>query len=207
MEAIAQRVMIAVPAKSDRGVDFDAPRQPLGLSEIGHALGDGIPVIGLKTWDMSRSGDTDDGVSFEHGVEMFDAVIDQELSPVKKVTTAEALTVRTNLAEADLERLALAISGAAFSTIAAASAQSGQDVIKIGGGPLVVKALGFEGKSPEGGFRVIFVHRVVATEAVTKSYKKGEKTMYPVAFAALADVAKAAGEKLVTINDWTSAAL
>ena len=32
------------------------------LSEIGHALGDGIPVIGLKTWDMSRSGDTDDGV-------------------------------------------------------------------------------------------------------------------------------------------------
>ena len=32
------------------------------LSEIGHALGDGIPVIGLKTWDMSRSGDTDGGV-------------------------------------------------------------------------------------------------------------------------------------------------
>ncbi len=32
------------------------------LSEIGHALGDGIPVIGLKTLDMSRSGDVDDGV-------------------------------------------------------------------------------------------------------------------------------------------------
>ncbi len=32
------------------------------LSEIGHALGDGIPVIGLKTWDLSRSGDSDDGV-------------------------------------------------------------------------------------------------------------------------------------------------
>ncbi len=32
------------------------------LSEIGHALGDGIPVIGLKTWAMSRSGGDDDGV-------------------------------------------------------------------------------------------------------------------------------------------------
>ena len=27
------------------------------LSEIGHALGDGIPVIGLKTWELSRNGD------------------------------------------------------------------------------------------------------------------------------------------------------
>lgn len=32
------------------------------LSEIGHALSDGIPVIGLKTWAMSRSGRDDDGV-------------------------------------------------------------------------------------------------------------------------------------------------
>ena len=32
------------------------------LSEIGHALSDGIPVIGLKTWAMSRSGHDDDGV-------------------------------------------------------------------------------------------------------------------------------------------------
>lgn len=27
------------------------------LSEIGHALGDGIPVVGLKTWELSRNGD------------------------------------------------------------------------------------------------------------------------------------------------------
>ena len=27
------------------------------LSEIGHALGDGIPVVGLRTWDLSRNGD------------------------------------------------------------------------------------------------------------------------------------------------------
>ncbi len=29
------------------------------LSEIGHALGDGIPVIGLNTWELSRTGQKD----------------------------------------------------------------------------------------------------------------------------------------------------
>lgn len=30
------------------------------LSEIGHALGDGVPVIGLETWELTRSGETAD---------------------------------------------------------------------------------------------------------------------------------------------------
>tara|TARA_Y100000590_G_scaffold160987_1_gene184581 strand:+ start:15303 stop:15800 length:498 start_codon:yes stop_codon:yes gene_type:complete len=32
------------------------------LSEIGHALGDDIPVIGLKTWALSRNDTTDDKI-------------------------------------------------------------------------------------------------------------------------------------------------
>ena len=32
------------------------------LSEIGHALGDGIPVIGLHTWTNSRNGREDSGI-------------------------------------------------------------------------------------------------------------------------------------------------
>ena len=32
------------------------------LSEIGHALGDGIPVVGLKTWSLSRNGQPDRGI-------------------------------------------------------------------------------------------------------------------------------------------------
>ena len=31
------------------------------LSEIGHALGDGIPVVGLETWELTRSGEDPDG--------------------------------------------------------------------------------------------------------------------------------------------------
>jgi uncharacterized protein (TIGR00725 family) len=32
------------------------------LSEISHALGDGIPVIGLSTWSFSRNGNVDAGM-------------------------------------------------------------------------------------------------------------------------------------------------
>ena len=32
------------------------------LSEIGHALRNGIPVIGLKTWSLSRKGQLDSSI-------------------------------------------------------------------------------------------------------------------------------------------------
>lgn len=32
------------------------------LSEIGHALGDGIPVVGLETWQLSSNGVGDNGI-------------------------------------------------------------------------------------------------------------------------------------------------
>ena len=32
------------------------------LSEIGHALGDGIPVIGLETWELSIDGEADSSI-------------------------------------------------------------------------------------------------------------------------------------------------
>jgi hypothetical protein len=32
------------------------------LSEIGHALRNGVPVVGLNTWSLSREGETDDSI-------------------------------------------------------------------------------------------------------------------------------------------------
>ncbi len=32
------------------------------LSEIGHALGDGIPVVGLDTWSLARNGQADESM-------------------------------------------------------------------------------------------------------------------------------------------------
>ena len=50
------------------------------LSEIGHALSDGIPVIGLKTWPLTTNGD---------GIDITDAIIQAE-SPSDAVDKALA---------------------------------------------------------------------------------------------------------------------
>ena len=36
------------------------------LSEIGHALGDGIPVVGLNTWPLARKGDPENPIIMAH---------------------------------------------------------------------------------------------------------------------------------------------
>lgn len=36
------------------------------LSEIGHALGDGIPVVGLNTWPIARKGDPENPIIMAH---------------------------------------------------------------------------------------------------------------------------------------------
>ena len=33
------------------------------LSEIGHALGEGIPVVGLNTWNLSRNGQVEESIT------------------------------------------------------------------------------------------------------------------------------------------------
>ena len=53
------------------------------LSEIGHALSDGIPVIGLKTWPLTKNGD---------GVDISGSIIQAEnpSDAVDKALAAEA---------------------------------------------------------------------------------------------------------------------
>ena len=60
------------------------------LSEIGHALGDGIPVVGLKTWELSRNGD---------GMPVNGAII-PATDPVDAVNKALAAAEARDLAEA-----------------------------------------------------------------------------------------------------------
>ncbi len=56
------------------------------LSEIGHALSDGIPVIGLKTWPLTTNGD---------GVDIENAIIQAE-SPSDAVDKALAAVASAN---------------------------------------------------------------------------------------------------------------
>ena len=59
------------------------------LSEIGHALGDHIPVVGLKTWEFSRNGD---GVPVDEAIiQAADAVdaVDKALAAAEARDAAE----------------------------------------------------------------------------------------------------------------------
>ena len=56
------------------------------LSEIGHALSDGIPVIGLKTWFLTTNGD---------GTDIAGAIIEAE-SPMDAVDKALAAVANAN---------------------------------------------------------------------------------------------------------------
>ena len=56
------------------------------LSEIGHALSDGIPVIGLKTWPLTTNGD---------GIDIAGAIIQAE-SPSDAVDKALAAAAASN---------------------------------------------------------------------------------------------------------------
>ena len=56
------------------------------LSEIGHALSDGIPVIGLKTWPLTTNGD---------GTDIAGAIIQAE-NPSDAVDKALAAVATSN---------------------------------------------------------------------------------------------------------------
>ena len=51
------------------------------LSEIAHALGDGIPVIGLNTWSMARDGKEDESIIRAHSpVDAVEKAIEASMS-------------------------------------------------------------------------------------------------------------------------------
>ncbi len=60
------------------------------LSEIGHALGDGIPVVGLKTWNLTRNGDG----------QLIDGAIISSTDPIDAVDKALAAAEARDIAEA-----------------------------------------------------------------------------------------------------------
>ena len=154
---------------------------------------------------FADQGFTQGGVEFDYAPEIFRAMVDQVMSPVKTELIGEGLAVRTGFAEADLDHLNIAMSASTKTTRAPGAGEVGQDILKGGSGSLVEKVLGFEGKSPEGFWRVVMIWRGHFIGAGGHSYKRDDMTLVPVEFAALADTSKAIGETLYQIIDKTAA--
>jgi len=139
--------------------------------EPGAATAAGLSLSGPYT-DV---GYTEDGVTFDYGVDTADIEVEEETFPVERRITKETLGVTCNMAESSLFNIDKAIAGSVLSG----------SKITIGAGVLKKMSIKLEGTNPAGYARSIALPLVTATGAVGMSYKKGEKTVVPVTFQAL----------------------
>lgn len=183
-------------------------------------VGEAAPTLGpADTIDWTGGnwvyvGWLDGGVEFGYIPEYNDIKVDEFSAPIQKILNAENMTVKLSLAELFLDNLKEAISASLRTDTAPATMVPGTEELAIGDGTPQIVTLGFEGTppgvvaaDPPGVFRMVIVHRAVAQGEVGQAYTRGEKTMYPVEYGAMADVTQVAGKRLAIITDWEEAAL
>ena len=142
--------------------------------------------------------------------EELDIKVEQELTPLKRRKTSEALMLETVLAELTAARLAVVTSGTATSA-AAAAATVGKDELIVGGEYAVdERAWGFEGTYVDSSgveFPVrIFVWKATAKMNAGQEYSSSDYVGIPIQISALVDTTKAAGQKLWKWQRVTAAA-
>jgi hypothetical protein len=155
------------------------------------------------TWTgFSSPGYTDDGVEFVYTPTFKDINVDEEMSPVQKLLTAEKLEINVKLAETTLVNLQRAIAGSTLvegggiSTLYVGSSATPQEWV-----------LGFQGPAPLANgnkTRVLVVWRVMPTAAVTFKYQRKDKVIYNVKFEGLADSTQSAGQRLFKAIDYNN---
>ncbi len=134
-------------------------------------------------------GYTEDGVTIEYTADQADIEVEEETFPINRVITKETLAITCNLAENLLANLENALAGALT---------GGAGVVDLGGGAQRAMALRFTGTAPGGLTRTIYIPYAHPTGANAMAYKKGEKTLIPITFAAYQGVS---GADVVQITD------
>ncbi len=155
-------------------------------------------------------GFTDGGVEVTYTPEFADIKVDDFHAPTRKILIGEALTLKVTMAEAILENYLHAVSAGLLTATSASSGVAESDLLEIGDGSVRIVAIGFQGEppgrdstDPVTAFRLLSIPRTVAVGEFGQSYTKGEKTIVPAEFSAVADVNKASGKTLMLIHDWT----
>ena len=145
----------------------------------------GTASVGVVT----EFGYTEDGVTIEYTAETADIEVEEETFPIERVITKENVIITCNLAENLLANLENAMSGALT---------GGAGVVDLGGGVMRTMALRFYGVGPGATHRTVYIPYSNPMGTVGMAYKKGEKTMIPVAFHAFQGVS---GADVVQITD------
>jgi len=152
---------------------------------------------GILKVDGVEVGFTEDGVTITYAREYLDIEADQSINILGKRKIKEDITITTNLLEATLENLKMVL-------------DIPQDVVEgdgvkslsFGGDKRVTEhTLEFIGNAPNGKTRRLVIWKAVSIETGEHAYKKGDKTLIPVTFQAIADMTKPEGERLGYYED------
>jgi len=143
--------------------------------------------------------------------EELDYKVEQELTPVERVKTSEALTLETVLAEITAAKLAVATSGTATSTAAAAGVEA-HDELTVGGENVLDKyQWGFEGTYVDAsGTRWpvrMYVWKGTQSILSAQEYSTTSMVGIPIQIKALVDTTKSVGQKLFKWERVTAAAV
>lgn len=160
-------------------------------------------------------GSTDAGLEFNYNPTFKNIMVDEVMSAIKTIKTAEEMMISASLAEATLKNLNLAINGATLSSSAATNSAAGYTKLTVGGSQQYTEyALLVIGPGPlvtENGqsyttTRFLHGYRVYSTAKIKQAYKKDDKVMIPVEFTFLCDTSRAAGDQLAELYEKTASA-
>ena len=142
------------------------------------------PAMSLSS-PFTEVGYTEDGITVTYTADTADVEVEEETFAIDRVITKETAEVTCNLAETTLNNLKNVMAGAALSG----------NILTLGAGVMKTMNLRIEITMPDGFLTQIFIPKATALGAVGASFKKGEKTMWPLTLQAL----KPANEPAVTI--------
>jgi hypothetical protein len=128
-------------------------------------------------------GGTQDGVEFQVADDYSVLSVDQVVYEIDRRRTNRVLTVKTNLAEATLANLAIAINNTAPAAVAGPpatnvlTADDGLTAFAPAFGAVIL-----DGIAPGGFRRRLILRKVLSTDSMATSYKKDAQTLLPVTF-------------------------
>src|SRR6266536_2378397 len=124
-------------------------------------------------------GFTQDGIEWDYTPTWKDIMVDEKLSPAKKLITAHKLVVTAKLAETTLQNLQYAIAAATF---------NGTDTLTVGSVQQAPEfTLGWMGACPgfPQGTRQAILYRVVSIASTKAHYQRKDMAVYNIQFEAL----------------------
>lgn len=170
---------------------------PSGTAAVADTLADGAE------WPTPwvNAGATEEGVSFAVGSDTNMIRIEEQSTPVRVTMNTRNIRILAALSEDTVETMKLAYGGGTITTQAAATGTIGKKTLALSD-TLDELAAGFEGKSPAGFFRRVYIPRVVSLADITTVYRRAENNRsYAVE---LTSIAKPAD---ILIVDKTAAAV